>query len=139
MFVLVISGIYTAIGVLVGATLAFPIPFFYITMTPAFYVPLLLLLYSILRNGNSEGGDEIRRLDQQPVRHSAHQYRCANPQSEVALQPSLTSCSGISSCPKTSSTIGSGVAYNTRSTRRSEVFLVYSSKASTRWIEYLPP
>jgi hypothetical protein len=52
MFVLVISGIYTAIGVLVGATLAFPIPFFYITMTPAFYVPLLLLLYSILPNNS---------------------------------------------------------------------------------------
>lgn len=47
-FVLGISGIYTGASMVVGANLAFPIPFFYITMTPAFYVPLLLLLYCIL-------------------------------------------------------------------------------------------
>ncbi|GMF21050.1 unnamed protein product [Phytophthora lilii] len=48
LFVLGISGIYTVVGMIVAANLVFPIPFFYITMTPAFYAPLLTLLYSIL-------------------------------------------------------------------------------------------
>ncbi|KAE8893747.1 hypothetical protein PF005_g9643 [Phytophthora fragariae] len=47
-FVLGISGTYTGIGMIVAANLLFPIPFFYITMTPAFYVPLLILLYCTL-------------------------------------------------------------------------------------------
>ncbi|KAG6617210.1 uncharacterized protein IUM83_02585 [Phytophthora cinnamomi] len=47
-FVLGISGIYTGVGMVTAANLVFPIPFFYITMTPAFYVPLLILLYCIL-------------------------------------------------------------------------------------------
>ncbi|KAL3667556.1 hypothetical protein V7S43_007110 [Phytophthora oleae] len=51
-FVLGISVIYVAVGMLVGANLVFPIPFFYITMTPAFSVPLFTLLYYLL--GSSE-------------------------------------------------------------------------------------
>ncbi|GMF51412.1 unnamed protein product [Phytophthora fragariaefolia] len=45
-----LSLIHTSASMAVAARLVFPIPFFYITMTPSFYVPLFTLLYVLLQN-----------------------------------------------------------------------------------------
>ncbi|RLN94788.1 hypothetical protein BBJ28_00018680 [Nothophytophthora sp. Chile5] len=47
LFVVSLSLLYVALSMLVAAYLTFPIPFFYITMTPAYYAPLFAALYAI--------------------------------------------------------------------------------------------
>ncbi|RLN91609.1 hypothetical protein BBJ28_00010020 [Nothophytophthora sp. Chile5] len=47
LFVVSLTLLYVALSMLVAAYFAFPIPFFYITMTPAYYAPLFAALYAI--------------------------------------------------------------------------------------------
>ncbi|KAG7383987.1 hypothetical protein PHYPSEUDO_003156 [Phytophthora pseudosyringae] len=47
-FITTLSLIHTAASMTVSSTLFFPIPFFYITMTPSFYIPLFTLLCVLL-------------------------------------------------------------------------------------------
>ncbi|OWZ08362.1 hypothetical protein PHMEG_00019110 [Phytophthora megakarya] len=47
-FVIILMLIHTTASMTVSAKLCFPIPFFYITMTPSFYIPLFTLLYILL-------------------------------------------------------------------------------------------